>query len=58
MLAIAELGAATLPWMVGFISARFGGLHHALVILIGTLGAVFLLATIYPKTDMPQDISP
>jgi fucose permease len=58
MLAIAEFGAATLPWIVGYISARFGGLHDALAILIGTLGAVFLLATIYPKMESPQSTSP
>ncbi|HTV59480.1 MAG TPA: MFS transporter [Verrucomicrobiae bacterium] len=53
MLAIGELGAAGIPWVVGVISAVVGSLRFGLSLLLADLGAVFLLATII---HLPQDI--
>lgn len=46
MLAIGELGAGGIPWVVGVVSALAGSLRFGLALLLADLGAVFLLATI------------
>ncbi|MGH9684018.1 MAG: MFS transporter [Candidatus Acidiferrales bacterium] len=48
MLAIAELGAAAVPWLVGYLSVVSGTLQRGLAILFATFLGVFALATISP----------
>lgn len=48
MLALAELGAAAVPWLVGYLSVVSGTLQRGLAILFATFLGVFALAAISP----------
>ena len=54
MLAIAELGAAGIPWMVGVVSAATGSLRIGLALLLADLASVFVLASLI---HLPQRIA-
>jgi fucose permease len=47
MLAIAELGAASLPWLVGLVSSASGKLQAGLTILLISLAGILILSMIY-----------
>lgn len=53
MFALGGLGGATVPWLVGFLSSRFGSLKVGLVVpLISTLAmAAMYLSSLGPHTD-------
>jgi FHS family glucose/mannose:H+ symporter-like MFS transporter len=66
MFALAGLGGATLPWLVGFLSSRFGNLGVGLVVpLVGTLVMVLLqlsnyasLSTVANTGNVPDIFGP
>jgi fucose permease len=54
--AFAGLGAATLPWLVGFISTRFGGLRVGLLVpLVACLVMLCLLSYLY-RQNIPAPL--
>jgi len=56
MLTIAELGAATLPWVVGVISAASGSIRIGLAVLLVDIFGVFIFASlIHLPSPVPLD---
>lgn len=59
LLAIAELGAAAVPWLVGVVSAATANLRVGLGILAVDLASVLVLASVIPltgATPRPRDV--
>jgi len=49
MFGLAGLGGAVLPWVVGFVSTRFGGLQVGLVVPVAACCAMLLLLPLIPR---------
>lgn len=54
--AFSTLGAASIPWLVGYVSTQFGSLRIALVITL--LGALIMLCLFCMNVPLPVEMDP
>ncbi len=50
MLGLGILGGAVLPWLIGYLSTRFGSLKEGLAIVFVTLIATLILFSLLPRS--------